>query len=95
MQTNRTVAAAPAMVADFRLAVPEPGLEARVRLWRLHERWIGAATVAGRTLDGIGSTAREALAACLSALGPRAAGALMTDPVLFEVSAVLHRGGHT
>lgn len=73
------------------LTSPEFGLEVEVRLRELDGRWLAVAEFDGDPEVGIGATPRAALAASLATLGNRAAAALMADPALFGVSAVLRR----
>jgi hypothetical protein len=74
---------------NFRLAARHLGLDVGVRLRRLGDRWLAVADFEGEPEVGIGATARTALSAALSSLGPRAATALLADPTLLGVSADL------
>ena len=77
---------------NFRLASPELGLDVAVRLRHLGGRWLAVADFGDEPEVGLGASARTALTAALSTLGPRAATALMADPELFGVSAELVAG---
>jgi hypothetical protein len=57
-----------------------------VRIRESGDRWVADADCPNGTQVGIGTTAREALAACLSTLGPRTRSALLADPGLFGAS---------
>jgi len=74
---------------NFRLGSHELGLDVEVRLRELDGRWIAVADFGRESEVGLGGSARGALTAALSTLGPRTAAALMADPRLFEVSAGL------
>jgi len=77
---------------NFRLSSPELGLDVAVRLRNLDGRWLAVADFGGEPEVGLGASARMALSAALTTLGPRAAMALMADPRLFGVSADLVAG---
>ena len=77
---------------NFRLSSPELGLDVAVRLRNLDGRWLAVADFDGESEVGLGASARTALSAALTTLGPRAAMALMADPRLFGVSADLVAG---
>jgi hypothetical protein len=77
---------------NFRLSSPELGLDVAVRLRNLDGRWLAVADFGGEPEVGLGASARTALSAALTTLGPRAAMALMADPQLFGVSADLVAG---
>ena len=77
---------------NFRLRSPELGLDVAVRLRNLDGRWLAVADFGGEPEVGLGASARTALSAALTTLGPRAAMALMADPELFGVSADLVPG---
>jgi len=74
---------------NFRLASGELGLDIEIRLRHLDGRWLAVADFDGDPEVGIGASARAALSAALTTLGPRAASVLLADPQLFSVSAEL------
>lgn len=57
-----------------------------VRLRDFDGRWLAVAEIAGEHEIGLGASAREALTAALSCLGPGATEALLADPQLPGVS---------
>jgi microcystin degradation protein MlrC len=77
---------------NFRLSSPDLALDVQVRLCELDGRWLAVADFGDEPEVGLGASARAALAAALSTLGPRAATALMADPELFGVSVELVAG---
>jgi hypothetical protein len=80
-----------AQTIQFRLSAPALRYSADVHLRDYGHRWLAMADIDGRREVGVGATAREALTASLSRLGPREAGALLADPGLFAVSCTVHR----
>ncbi len=76
---------------NARFAVEELGLDVDIRLRELDGRWMAVADFGGEPEVGIGSTARDALAASLATLGTRTAAAVMASPVLFGASAQLRQ----
>ena len=89
--TIRRMTQQPRLVSvNFRLSSAELGLDVEVRLRELDGRWMAVAAFDGEPEVGLGATARNALSAALSTLGPRAAAILMADPELLGVSAELH-----
>jgi hypothetical protein len=74
---------------QFRLSAPGVRYAVDVRLSDRGDRWLALADVDGRREVGIGATARSALTASLSPLGPSAAAALLADPSLFAVSCTV------
>ena len=70
----------------FQVQAPTLGVEAEVRLRRAGIRWIAVSEASGREVTGIGPTARDAVVASLSWLGPRAVSELLADLRLLEVS---------
>jgi hypothetical protein len=68
------------------LSSPFAEVAVRVRLRDVGDRWVAVADCPNQTQVGLGGTAREALAACLSPLGPRVSSALQADPALFGAS---------
>lgn len=78
---------------QFRLQAPTLDFWVDVRIREFHGRWIAVADIAGEPELGLGATAREALAASLSSLGPWAASAFLADPQLLAVSRDLAGNG--
>lgn len=76
---------------NARLGSTELGIEVEIRLRQLGDRWLSVAEFGGEPEVGIGATPRTALAASLATLGERAAAALMADPELFGLSAVIRQ----
>ena len=76
---------------NARFAVEELGLDVDIRLRELDGRWMAVADFGGDPEVGIGSTARDALAASLATLGRRTAAAVMANPALFGASAQLRQ----
>lgn len=70
----------------FRVRAPTRGVEAEVRLRNAGGRWISVSEAIGREVTGIGPTARDAVVASLSWLGPRAMSELLADVGLLDVS---------
>jgi hypothetical protein len=77
------------MTLSVRLAPPSLDFWVDVRLRQFGDRWIAAADIAGSHEIGLGSSARQALVASLSPLGPRARGLLMADTALLAPSMTL------
>lgn len=71
---------------QFALRAPSLDFWVDVHLRNFDGRWLAVAEIAGEPELGLGTTAREALSAALSCLGPRAAAALLADPQLLRVS---------
>ena len=73
----------------FQMWAPTLGVEAEVRLRRAGGRWIAVSEAHGREVTGIGPTARDAVVASLSWLGPLALSELLADLRLLDVSRQL------
>jgi hypothetical protein len=73
----------------FSVRAPTLGVEAEVRLRNAGGRWISVSVASGREVTGIGPTAREAVVASLSWLGPRAVSEILADVRLMDVSRQL------
>lgn len=73
---------------SVQLALRAPSLDFWVdtRLRNFDGRWLAVAEIAGEHEIGLGTSAREALTAAISCLGPRATEALLADPQLLRVS---------
>jgi hypothetical protein len=71
-------------VAPSVLAVP-----ATLRLADFDGRWAAVVRCGPNATNGVGATAREALLAALSPLGPRTTTAIMAEPIMFAASADL------
>ncbi len=71
---------------EIRLSAPDVGFHVDVELIRRGSRWVAVAHIAGEREIGLGSNAREALAASLSSVDRRAAAALLADSSLFGPS---------
>ncbi len=71
---------------QFRLSSPFLSFYVDVRLRNFNGRWLAVADIAGDKEIGMGRGTSEALAACLSSLGPSATAALLPDPQLLGVS---------
>jgi hypothetical protein len=85
------------VTVQFALRAPSLDFWVDVRLRNFDGRWLAVADIADEHEVGLGASAREALAAALSCLGPRAAEALLADPQLLSVSRAVRRrrGGST
>jgi hypothetical protein len=70
----------------FQVRAPTLGMEADIRLRNAGGRWISVSSATGREVTGIGPTARSAVIASLSWLGPRALAELLADLRLLDVS---------
>ena len=73
---------------QFRLG-PASDAVVDVHLRSSRGRWLAVADTGGRREIGLGRTAREALVASLTSLGPRAAAELLTDLRMLDVSRQL------
>ena len=73
----------------FQMRAPTSGVEADVRLRTAAARWIAVSEACGREVTGIGRTAREAVVASLSWLGPAPLSELLADLCLLDVSLQL------
>ena len=73
----------------FQVRAPTLGVEAEVRLRNAGRRWISVSEAIGREVTGIGPTARGAVVASLSWLGPQALSELLADVRLLDVSRQL------
>jgi hypothetical protein len=69
----------------FRLTSPDLDFFVDVRLRDFGGRWLAVADIAGEWEMGLGRTARYALVASLSSLGPKAVKDLLADPRLQRV----------
>ena len=73
----------------FQVRAPTLGVEAAIRLRNAAGRWISVSESSGREVTGIGPTARDAVVASLSWLGPRALSEILVDVGLLDVSRQL------
>lgn len=80
---------------NFRAAAPHLDFYVDVRLRNFDGRWLAVAEIGGDREIGLGSSARQALAASLSSLGSAAATALLADPALIGVSRQVDGGDRT
>jgi hypothetical protein len=71
---------------QYALRAPSLDFSVDVDLRNFDGRWLAVAHIADEHELGLGESAREALTAALSCLGPRAAQALLADPQLLRVS---------
>ena len=70
----------------FRLTAPTSDFHVDIDIRHFDGRWLATADIAGDREIGLGRSARDALAASLSSLGPAAAAAFLADPQLIGVS---------
>ncbi|MBA3687603.1 MAG: hypothetical protein H0W81_02015 [Chloroflexi bacterium] len=70
---------------NFRIGASQLDFYVDVRLRNFDGRWLAVAEISGAPEMGLGRSAREALAACLSPLGSDAVAALMADAQLVGV----------
>lgn len=77
---------------DIELEPPSLGFQVLVRLSQQGERWVAAVDWGAEQHHGVGATARAALVAALTPVGPRVTVILMADPAMFGASATLLAG---
>ena len=77
---------------QFRLSAPSLDFYVDVRLRQFDGRWLAVAEISSEPEIGLGSTAREALAASLSSLGATAVDELLADPALLAISHTVATG---
>lgn len=78
---------------NFRIGAPNLDFYVDVCLRRFNGRWLAVAYIGGEHEIGLGRSAREALTASLTCLGPTAATALLADPQLIGVSRQVRAKG--
>jgi hypothetical protein len=71
---------------QFQLRASSLDFYVDVRLRQFDGRWLAVAQIGDEPEIGLGTTARDALAAALSPLGPAATNELLADPALWAVS---------
>lgn len=74
---------------QVRLSAPSLDFWVDVTLRSFGERWIATANIGGEVEIGLGTSARQALAASLASLGERARSVLLADTALLAPSIAL------
>lgn len=83
----------PTLIAmNFRIGAEQLDFYVDVRLQNFGGRWLAIADISGDHELGLGRSAREALSASLSSLGPTDVTTLLADPQLIGVSQQVDGG---
>lgn len=77
---------------QFQLRASSLDFYVDVRLRQFDGRWLAVAEISDEPEIGLGTTARDALAASLSSLGPTAVDELLADPALLGISRTVASG---